>query len=239
MDQRRVDRVQRALGERREGADRLDLVAEELDPERLAAGRREDVDEPAADGELAALLDALDPLVARERERLGELLERPLAADLELERLRALIGRRHALGERRCRRADEPAAREHVERTSPLADEVRRRLEPGAPADAAARQQPDALRPEEPGRGVGGVARVLILGHEDDERALELLVERREHERQRRLGHARPRRQRSGERLEALVGLQLAHERVQDGPFGEGLSVQAVRRNRAVPQRPS
>ena len=65
VDDRLVDGVQRALRERRERADLLDLVAEELDPQRLAAGRREDVDEPAAHGELAALLDALDALVAR------------------------------------------------------------------------------------------------------------------------------------------------------------------------------
>ena len=113
---------------------------------------------------------------------------------------------------------------------------MRRRLEPGAPADAPARQQPDALRPEEPARRVGGVARVLILGHEHDERTLQLLVQRREHERQRRLGHAGACGQRGGERLKALVGLQLAHERVQNGAFGEGLSVHAVRRNLRVPQ---
>ena len=36
----------------REGRQALDLVAEELDPDRLAAGRREDVDQAAADREL-------------------------------------------------------------------------------------------------------------------------------------------------------------------------------------------
>ena len=35
IDDRALDRVQRPLGERREGAYRLDLVAEQLDPERL------------------------------------------------------------------------------------------------------------------------------------------------------------------------------------------------------------
>ncbi len=63
-DRRLLDVSQRPLRERREGADLLDLVAEELDPERLAARGREDVDEPAAHRELAALLDAFDPLVA-------------------------------------------------------------------------------------------------------------------------------------------------------------------------------
>ena len=99
VDDGAVDRVEGALRERRERAHLLDLVAEELDPERLAAGRREDVDEAAADGELAALLRALDALVARERELLGEALEAGLAADLEPHRLRALRRRRQPLGE--------------------------------------------------------------------------------------------------------------------------------------------
>ena len=76
--------MERPLGEGRECAHLLDLVAAELDPERLAAGGREDVDEAAADGELAALLGALDPLVAGEREVLREAVETGLAADDEL-----------------------------------------------------------------------------------------------------------------------------------------------------------
>ena len=51
------------------------VVAEELDAERLAARAREHVDEPAAHGDLPALLDALDALVARERELLDERVE--------------------------------------------------------------------------------------------------------------------------------------------------------------------
>ena len=72
IDHGAVDRMQRPLGEGRERAHLLDLVAVELDPERLAARGREDVDEPTADSELAALLGTLDALVARERELLGE-----------------------------------------------------------------------------------------------------------------------------------------------------------------------
>ena len=81
--------AERALREGREGADALDLVPEELDPERLAAGAREDVDEPAAHGDLAALLDPLDPLVPGERELLGERLDPRLVAARELDRSRA------------------------------------------------------------------------------------------------------------------------------------------------------
>ena len=49
---------------------------------------------------------------------------------------------------------------------------------------AAARQQRDLLRAEEPGRGLGGVAGVGVLGQEDDEPSVELAVERGEDERQ-------------------------------------------------------
>ena len=113
------------------------------------------------------------------------------------------------------RRADEAAAREHVERARALADEVRRRLEAGFPADAAARHRADELVAEEPRRGLGDVARVDVLGDEADERPLEPLVERREHHRQRRLRHARTGGQGLGELDEALLVHELADEGMQ------------------------
>ena len=215
IDDGAVDRMERPLGEGRERSHLLDLVAVELDPERLAAGGREDVDEAAADGELAALLGALDPLVAGERQLLREAVETGLAADREPHRLGALRGGRHPLGERRRRRGDEAAAREHVEGAGALADEVRRRLEPGAPADAAARQQRDVVGADEPARRLGDVARVGVLGQQHDEPAPELLVQRREQERQHGLGDAGARRQGSRKRLQALEREQLPDERMQ------------------------
>ena len=104
VDDRVVDRVQRALRERRERAHLLDLVAEELDADRLAAGRREDVDQAAAHRELPAVVDALDALVARERERLRQALDARLRADRDADRLGPLVARRDPLGERRARR---------------------------------------------------------------------------------------------------------------------------------------
>jgi hypothetical protein len=85
--------VQRSLRERREGADRLDLVAEELDPQRVAAGGREDVDQASADRELAALLHAVDALVAGERE--------PLRQGIEPRHLSGTHGNRLGAGVRR------------------------------------------------------------------------------------------------------------------------------------------
>ena len=209
--------MQRALRERRERAHLLDLVAEELDADRLAAGRREDVDQAAAHRELSAVVDALDALVPRERERLRQALDARLRADHDADRLRPLVARRDPLGERRRGRPHETARGEHVERARTLADEVRRRGEARLPADAAARQERDPLGAEVPARRLGEVARVGVLGRQRDEPAAELLVERRHDERQRRVRDARADGERLGELAQALAPLDLAEERVQHG----------------------
>ncbi len=59
-----LDLAQRALRERREPAQRLDLDVEHVDPHGALLGRREHVEQPAAQRELAALLDLVDALVA-------------------------------------------------------------------------------------------------------------------------------------------------------------------------------
>ena len=56
--------AERALGERREPPQRLDLIAEQVDAHGPVLGRREQVQQPAADRELATVLDLLDPLIA-------------------------------------------------------------------------------------------------------------------------------------------------------------------------------
>jgi hypothetical protein len=211
-----LDAVERPLRERRERAHLLDLVAEELDPERLAAGRREHVDEVAANRELAALLHPVDSLVAGERELLDQRLEPPLLAGSDCDRRGASPRRRHALGERRRRDDDEPAALQDVQRPRPLTDEVRRRREAGVPAHAATRQQCNPLLAEVPRGCLGDVARVGVLRDEERQSAAELLVQRGEDERQHRLGHAGTSRQRLGELLEPLAPEELAHEREED-----------------------
>ena len=109
-----------------------------------------------------------------------------------------------------------PPAREHLERAGPLSDEVRRRFETGAPADAAARQERDPLRAGEPAGRLGGVARVGVLRQEADEAASELLVQGREQQRQHRLGDPGPAGQGGRERLQALEREQLPDERVKN-----------------------
>ena len=71
-----VDLVEGALVGDREGADLLDVVAPELHAQRVLLGRREDVDDAAADGELAALLDQVDAGVRRVGEPADDVLER-------------------------------------------------------------------------------------------------------------------------------------------------------------------
>jgi hypothetical protein len=220
IDDGALDRMQRPLRERRVRAHRLDLVAEELDAERLAAGGREDVDDAAADRELAPLLGALHALVAGEGKALGQVV---LGVVGEADRGRALSGRRHALGECRSRGGDELPGGEHVERAGPLADEVRRRVEPGAPADAPAWKQRDPLVPEEPGRGLRCVAGLGVLRQHDDQAVVEPEVERGEEERKRRLGDARAR-ARAVRRLdgETLVrGGERVRERLEALALGE------------------
>jgi len=118
IDRARLDRVQCALRERGERANRLDLVAEELDAQRLADGRREDVDDAAAHGELAAIVDALGALVAGEGKRFREPLHAEVVPRTELERFRPGARRRQRLGERvrprrsRARRGPRRAQRE-------------------------------------------------------------------------------------------------------------------------------
>ncbi len=53
----------RALGERGEAAEGLDLDVEEVDADGVVGGRREEIKQAAADRELAAVLDLLDALV--------------------------------------------------------------------------------------------------------------------------------------------------------------------------------
>ena len=156
----------------------------------------------------------------------GEPVDPRLVADPERERARSRGARRQPFGERRDRRADEPPGVEDVERPVALTDEVRRRDEPRLVGDAPARKEGDLRGVPEPRGAVGSVPRVGVLGQQHEERAAELGVERREHERQHRLRDAGARRQRADERLEALGAPKLLHEggeRRDGGRAGGGL----------------
>ena len=85
--------VEAALVGDLEPAHLLDGVAPELHPDGVLRGGREDIEDPAADGELAAPLDQVGPGVCRCRERLDDLLHGPLVAHPQ--------GHRHQLAEPR------------------------------------------------------------------------------------------------------------------------------------------
>ncbi len=173
----------RALGVGRERPDRLDLVPEQVDPQRLAPGRGEHVEQPAADGELAALLDALDAFVAGVGELLGQSPEARYLTRAEPQHRRALPRRRHRLGQGECRGADETSGREHLERPRALAHQVGRWPQARADADAARGQERHRLLAGEPADRLGQVARVGVVGHEHREPAAELGVEGGEQQR--------------------------------------------------------
>ena len=208
---------ERTLGEGREGADALDLVAEELDPERLAAGGRKDVDEAAANRDLAALLDPVDPLVACEHEGLGEAVDPRLVSAGHVQR-----GRPLARAAAPARASASAEAQTRPPRASTSSARARSPTRCGGGSSPEPRRTPregssaDALLAEEPAGRLGRVARVGVLRHEHAEAASELLVERCEQERRARLGDPGSRRQRRRERGQALVGAEALDERIEE-----------------------
>ena len=100
---------------------------------------------------------------------------------------------------------------------------MRWRLEPGLPADAATREERDALVPQVPGGRLGSVAGVGVLGQDGEQRPVEVKVERREDERERRLRHAcRCIAKVVGERDEPLVRRELDGDGAERRDLGDG-----------------
>ncbi|MDQ3778181.1 MAG: hypothetical protein M3310_04855, partial [Actinomycetota bacterium] len=123
----------------------------------------------------------------------------------------------------------EAAGRQHVERSRTLADQMRGRFQARVPPDAPAREQGDVVTAEKPRGGLGGVAGVAVLRHQNDEAAVEAKVKRSEEERERRFRHPRAgsaaiggldgkpfvcRSELLGERLQPLALGELAGENV-------------------------
>ncbi len=80
-----------------ERADLLDGVAPELHPQGVLLGGREDVDQPAADGELPAPLDQVDPGVGGGREPVDDGVELDLVAHPQAHRLQLAEPGHHRL----------------------------------------------------------------------------------------------------------------------------------------------
>ena len=163
--------LERALREGREVREPLDLDVEQLAAHGALLGGGVDVEDVAAQRELAAVLDLVDALVAARDEPLGHLLEVEQLALRDLEAVRAQRGVGHLLAERRDGRdhdARPPASRKRVERRDPQADEVRRRREVRLVPHAARRVEPHGPRREECLQVGGEVARrAVVAGHDE------------------------------------------------------------------------
>src|SRR5450759_2655955 len=216
MDEHFLHLVQGALREGREGAHLLDLVTEELDSKRIAAARRENVEEPAANGELTALFRPLDTLVTCVGEVERDFLQASPATDAQPNRLWPELRRRHSLAESRGRDVDEPPGGQHLQRPRPLADQVGGRRQSRVPTNAATGQEGDPALAHEPARGFGEIACALVVGNEHGKRPIEPFVEGADQQRQRRLGYAHTGRKRGGQAREALVTCELAYEGVKN-----------------------
>ena len=175
-----VGLAERALRERREPAQRLDLVVEQVDADRALLGRRVDVEQAAADGELAAVLDLVDAVVAGRDEVVRRLVEVEQLADAEREAVRAQRRVGHLLAQRDratttttgASRARAPALqRTRVERGHAQADQVGGRREVRLVGDAAARVEAHGARAQPRAQVGGQVARGPVVGGDDHGRA--------------------------------------------------------------------
>ena len=112
-----------------EKADRLDFIIEELDPDRIEARDREDVDDVAPGGKLERLVDLADPVIAK-IQKIGPELRNVIAAALLKmdDRPRKIVGGRKETKEgRKMGDEDFVSAFHHfAERVEPLGHEFPR-----------------------------------------------------------------------------------------------------------------
>ena len=182
-----VSVVQRALGEGGEPAQRLDLVAEQVDTDGAVLGGREHVEQAAADGELATVLDLVHALVAGGDEVHGGLVEVDELTGTEDEAVRT-HGRvgdllRQSDGADHNHRRDVAGGvvpfEQGVERGDAQAHEVRRGGQVRLVVDAAARVVADDAGVQ-PGPQPGGeVARGAVIAGHHDRRLRRVAVQQR------------------------------------------------------------
>ena len=214
-----VDLAERALGEGREGADALDLVPEQLDPVGLAAGGREDVDQPAADRRSGPA-----PRRARPARSL------PARAPPRARRSPAPLRAPRAAGEGRAAGGGTGSASASAEAQTrpPRASTSSARAR--SPTRCGGGSSPEPSRTPREGSSAtcssprnhpaaSAASRASVSsGRSTQSAALELLVQRREQEREPRLGDTGACGQRGGKRRQALVGAQALEQRVEDRP---------------------
>ena len=191
-----LDLLQRALVGHREGADLLDLVAPELHAQGVFLGRREDVDDASADGELATLLDQVDARVGGVGQAAYDVVERRLVTRRELDGLEVAEPLHLGL-ENGADRGDHDVEGTGLGRLTWMADAAEHRQP--APDGVAARAQAlvgqrlparvvaDAGRVDQVGQ-LGDEVLGLAAGRRDCEHGAPRLDQTRDHERAQRLG---------------------------------------------------
>ena len=199
-----VGLAQAALGEGAEPSERIDLDVEQVDADGALLGGRVDVEQAAADRELAAFLDLVDALVAGLDQVVGCLVEVEQVALAQGEAVRAQLGVGDLLGQR-------DGAHDHhrllgsgrrvgqrVQRGDSQAHQVRRRREVRLVGDAAARVVAHGPRLQPGAQVLREVARRAVVAGHHDGRPPDVAVGQRG-------DHVRPQRLRD-ERRAALVG---------------------------------
>ena len=183
---------------------RVDLDVEEVDADGALLGGGVDVEQAAADGELAALLDLVDALVAGLDEVVGGLVEVEQVALAQGEAARAQLGvgdllaQRHRAHDHHRLLAARRRVGEGIERSDPQAHQVRRRRQVRLVGDAAARVVADGPRAQPCAQVLREVARRAVVARHHDGRPPHVTVgQRGDHERAQRL---------RDERRPALVG---------------------------------
>ncbi len=160
-----------------EGADLLHLVAPELDPGRVLVGGREDVQDAAADRELAALGDQVDPCVRHVGQPPRDLLQLRLAAADQLHRLQVAEALELRLQQGPDGRDDHlerlvAGVGEPAQHGQALADRVRPRGEPLVRQRLPGRVDGDPLRIDQAAERVGQVVRLAGGRGDREHRAL-------------------------------------------------------------------
>ena len=231
--------AERALGEGREPAQRLDLVAEQVDAHGTVLGGREQVKQSAADRELAAVLHLVHALVSGGHQVQGGLVEVDQVTGAQLEAVRAHRPIRHLLAQRDRahhdhRRGLRDGLEQRVQRGDPQSHEVRRRRQMRLVGDAAAGVVADAAG-RQPGLQAGRqIPRRPVVAGDHDRRSGGVAVQqRRDQIRPQRLGYERlaaVARQRSGLRI--VVGMG------EEGAEHQGPTFQSRHRAGAADQPP-
>ena len=143
-----IGRDDRALRGGSESSNRLDRVADEFEARGQVVAGREDVDDAAADAELAVLVDRVFARESRVDERSGEAMRVDVVARAQVEHeVEEGVGRAHARSERRGRRHDDAgvAGRHGVQRPRARRRDAEVRGEAAVGIDFLRREGHDAL----------------------------------------------------------------------------------------------